>query len=131
MIRRSRSPKATDGQTAELRATDVKTSGSERPEEHEREREEDLGGLLTDPHCRYLLKYLRENTNPVSVTEVARYVVAEITDTSVEDAPDDVHRRVQTWFHHGQLPALDEHGIVVFDPESGTVTLAADPEDGR
>ena len=124
MILRSRGSRVTDGQTTDARATDSGLSGSES-------RDEDLAGLLSDPHCRYLLAYLRENANPVSVTEAVQYVVAEVTDTTPEDAPEDVQRRVRTWFHHGQLPALDDHGVIEFDPESGTVTLVADPEGGR
>ena len=124
MIPRSHSPRPTDGQTTNARTTDSGFSGSES-------RDEDLAGLLSDPHCRYLLAYLRENANPVPVIEAVQYVVAEVTDTTPEDAPEDVQRRVRTWFHHGQLPALDDHGIIEFDPESGTVTLVTDPEGGQ
>ena len=124
MIRRSHSPRPTDGQTTNARTADSGFSGSES-------RDEDLAGLLSDPHCRCLLAYLRGNANPVPATEAVKYVVAEVTDTTPEDAPEDVQRRVRTWFHHGQLPALDDHGIIEFDPESGTVTLVADPEGGR
>lgn len=127
MFHWSGTPRATNGQTPEQPSSDGLSSGSERADEEERADGEELTDLLSDPHCRYLLKYLRDNDNPVSVAELVRYVVAELTDTEPEDAPEDVQRRVQTWFHHGQLPALDDHGVVEFDPESGTVTLAADP----
>lgn len=88
---------------------------------------EDLEDLLSDPHCRYLLEYLREHEGSASVSAVARYVVGKITQTSPDDVSGDVQRRVQTWLHHGQLPTLDDHGIVDFDPDSGTVSLANDP----
>jgi len=94
------------------------------PEEFE---DRELTDLLSDPHCRYLLKCLRERDNPVSVSALTRFVVAEVTDTSPDEVPDTVCRRVQTWLHHGQLPALADHGVLVFDPESGAVSLADDP----
>jgi len=98
-----------------------------------REREErgtgaDLDAMLDDPHCRYLLNYLAERDSPASVTEAARYVVGRLTDTPPEEVSEDVQRRVQTWLHHGQLPALDSHGVVTFDPDAGTVSLVGNRE---
>jgi len=54
---------------------------------------------------------------------VTEYVVSELTDTPPDSISPDVQRRVQTWLHHGQLPALDSYGLVEFDPETGTVSL--------
>lgn len=85
-----------------------------------------LDELLADPHCRYLLEYLDDAEEPASLSAVATHVVAGITGTDPEDVPGDVERRVKTWLHHGQLPELDERGIVEFDPEAGTVSLADD-----
>lgn len=85
----------------------------------------ELAEILADPYCWYLVKYLQENENYASVGTIAKYVVAEITDTSPDDVSMDVRRRVQTWLHHGQLPELDAYGVVEFDPESSTVRLAA------
>ncbi|ELZ19902.1 hypothetical protein C475_21429 [Halosimplex carlsbadense 2-9-1] len=89
-------------------------------------RDERLADALEDPHCRYLLKYLRDADEPASVSEVATYVVAQITDTDPDDISPDVAKRVQTWFYHGQLPMLDDYGVLEFDPDSGTVRLADD-----
>lgn len=89
-------------------------------------RETDVQDLLTDTHCRYLLRYLDDADEPVAVAAAARYVVSQITDTDPESVSPDVQRRVQTWLHHGQLPALDDHGVVAFDPEAGTVRLVDD-----
>lgn len=91
---------------------------------------EEIADLLSDPHCRYLLAYLERRDEPASVSTASRHVVAEITDSSPENVPEDVLRRVQTWFHHGQLPTLDTYRVVDFDPEASTVSLhdeSADP----
>lgn len=93
------------------------------PRGRQRRRDEDLEELLDDPHCRYLLDHLAEADGAVPVEELARHVVAGITDQPVDDVTPDVQRRVQTWLHHGQLPMLDDHGIVAFDPESGEARL--------
>lgn len=85
-----------------------------------------LSELLADPHCRYLIEYLEAGDDPATLADAATHVVARITDSEPDDVPPDVVRRVKTWLHHGQLPELDEHGIVDFDPDAGTVSLASD-----
>lgn len=85
---------------------------------------EELEEVLNDPHCRHILDYLRCEDDPVSESTLARHVVAKITNTEPEEVGDDVQRRVQTWLHHGQLPVLDEYGVVEFDADSGEVSLS-------
>jgi len=118
------------GRAKEWNSMVRRTKSRQSVDTHERQTETDAEGLadlMADPHCRYLLKYLKENENPVSVSVLTRYVVAEITGTPIDDVSDAVQRRVQTWLHHGQLSALDERGVLEFDPESGMVSLTSDP----
>lgn len=89
---------------------------------------EDLEEILDDPHCRYLLEYLEQEAGAVGEERLARHVVSEITRTPPESINADVHRRVQTWLHHGQLPILDEYGVVEFDANDGEVRLGRDEE---
>lgn len=84
---------------------------------------EELEDVLDDPHCRHLLDYLRREDGPVPESTLSRHVVAQITGTTPEEVDDDVQRRVQTWLHHGQLPVLDEYGVVEFDADVGEVSL--------
>ena len=86
----------------------------------------ELEEILDDPHCRHLLEYLRREDGPVSESTLARHVVAQITNSPPESVSDEVQRRVQTWLHHGQLPVLDEYGVVEFDAEAGEVRLGQD-----
>jgi hypothetical protein len=83
--------------------------------------DETTAELMTDPHCRYIMAYLSDNDGRATVGALAAYVVSEETDTPAAHVPGDSVRRVQTWLHHGQLPALADHGIVGFDPDTGTV----------
>lgn len=84
---------------------------------------EDLEAVLDDPHCRYLLEHLRSTEGSVDVETLASHVVAGITDSPPAEVSPEVTRRVATWLHHGQLPTLDEYGVVEFDPEAGEVAL--------
>lgn len=79
--------------------------------------------LLSDPHCRHLVAYLRERGEPVDVERLAAHVVARVRDVPVEAVEPEVRRRVQTWLHHGQLPALSANGVVDYDAETGVVRL--------
>lgn len=89
---------------------------------------EETEDLLSDPHCRHLVEYLRERREPVDVERLAAHVVARVRDVPVEAVEPEVRRRVQTWLHHGQLPALSAHGVVDYDAETGTVRLVDVPE---
>lgn len=100
-------------------------AGSSRQDRAEAS-EEDLADLMADPHCRYLLDCLRRETGPVSVSTLARHVVAGVTDTPPPDVTEEVQRRVATWLHHGQLPALATHGVVDFDADASEVRLTQD-----
>lgn len=90
--------------------------------------DERLEDVLDDPHCKYLLEYLRREAGPVDESTLARHVVAQITDTPPEEVADEVQRRVQIWLHHGQLPVLDEYGVVEFDADAGVVSLGRDEQ---
>lgn len=93
------------------------------PRSRDGDREESLPELLSDPHCRYLVEYLEEREGPVDVENLAAHVAARVRDVQVEAIGPDVRRRVQTWLHHGQLPALSAHGVVEYDADTGTVRL--------
>jgi hypothetical protein len=84
---------------------------------------EDLREILSDPHARCLIAYLREEPGPVSLSTAATHVAACVTDTDPNEVPDEVRNRVQTFLHRGQLPELARHGIVEFDRERDTVAL--------
>jgi hypothetical protein len=79
--------------------------------------------VYSDPHCRYLLDHLQKEPGAVAVSAAARHVVAKITETPSDCVSDGVLRRVETWFHRGLLPTLDDADIVDYDPDAGTVRV--------
>lgn len=89
------------------------------------DRGEGLDELLSDPHCRHLVEYLRERGEPVDVERLAAHVAARTRGVPVETIGPDVVRRVQTWLHHGQLPALATRDVLEYDAETGVVRLVA------
>lgn len=90
----------------------------------DRSRNPDVDELLDDPHCRSLLECLERADEPVGESALARHVTAGVTESSPEEVPDPVMRRVVTWLHHGQLPALASAGLVDYDPDAGEARLA-------
>lgn len=97
--------------------------GQNRGANASRSTAEELEDVLDDPHCRHLLDILSERDGPVPVSTLSKHVVSRITDADPSEVDDDVQRRVQTWLHHGQLPVLDEYGVVEFDADAGEVSL--------
>lgn len=85
-----------------------------------------LADVFADRYCREAVAHLRTADRPVRTAELARAVAAAIRDEPPDEVPDEVQRRIQTMLHFGHLPALDEHGIVSFDPDENRVRLARD-----
>lgn len=82
--------------------------------------------VLSDPHCRHLVDYLAERGEPASVERLAEHVAARARGVPVESIGPNERRRVQTWLHHGQLPALEARGVVSYDADAGMVRLVGD-----
>lgn len=95
------------------------------------DRSGDRDVFLSDPHSRRIIEYLRQTDGPVDVSTLAAQVAADLTGQPPEDVPKNVHRRVQTWFRHGQLPELDKHGVIEYDPDRETVEMASEESRDR
>lgn len=83
----------------------------------------DVQELLSDPHVRHLLDFLRDEEGPVDLSTAAVHVTAGITGKPPEEVPDDVQDRIQTFLHHGHIPELATHGFLEYDSESNTLVL--------
>ena len=79
--------------------------------------------VLSDPYVQSVITVLARTGKSVGLSELARDVAALITGEPPDAVPRAVRRRIQTWLHHGHLPALVEQGVVMYDPDSGRVRL--------
>lgn len=79
--------------------------------------------LLSSPRRRYVLYYLRQEDEPVELTELAEYVAAWENETDPEDITSQQRKRVYVSLYQTHIPKLDEAGIIDYDQDSGMITL--------
>lgn len=76
--------------------------------------------LLADPHRRSVIACLDRVSDDIAVERLADRVATELADSETVD--DERRRRVLFALHHNHLPHLDEHGVIEYDYDAGTVT---------
>lgn len=81
---------------------------------------EERFSLLADPHRRCVIECFDRTSSDVTIETLAEHVAAELT----ESADGDERRRVLLALHHNHLPRLDDHGVLEYDPDAGTVTVS-------
>ncbi|MCL9815025.1 DUF7344 domain-containing protein [Natranaeroarchaeum aerophilus] len=77
--------------------------------------------LLAPRRRQRLVAILEKRPATIDRHVVARTLVTEESDTNVPGSA--AVQRVEIDLHHNHLPALDEAGVVQYDPERGTVQL--------
>jgi DNA-binding transcriptional ArsR family regulator len=80
--------------------------------------------MLSNQRRRCVLSYLDRNPEPVSLSDLAERIAAWENDVDTDDLDYKQRKRVYTSLHQTHLPKLDEAGIVDYDREEGTVSLA-------
>lgn len=85
-----------------------------------------LFNVLANQRRRYVLHALKEHETPLSLAALATKVAALENERPGTEIPRDEHERVHASLWHSHVPKLDDAGIVEFDRESDTVTLAED-----
>ncbi|WP_049936058.1 DUF7344 domain-containing protein [Haloplanus natans] len=80
--------------------------------------------MLSNQRRRYVLYYLNRNPGSVSLRDLAERIAAWENDVDVDDVNYKQRKRVYTSLHQTHLPKLDEAGIVDYDRDEGTITLA-------
>jgi hypothetical protein len=83
-----------------------------------------LYSALTDTRRRYVLHYLKQQDDAVSVRDLAEQVAAWENDTTVENLTSQERKRVYVSLYQSHLSTLDDAGVVDYDKEAGTVDLA-------
>lgn len=84
--------------------------------------------ILSNSRRRYVLYYLRQQTEPVQLTTLAEHVAAWENDTDVESLREQERKRVYVSLYQTHVPKLADTGLVRYDKEEGTVALADEAE---
>lgn len=80
--------------------------------------------ILSNPRRRYVLYYLRQESEPIELTTLAEHVAAWENETDVESLEDQERKRVYVSLYQTHVPKLADAGLVDYDKEAGTVALA-------
>jgi len=80
--------------------------------------------MLSNQRRRYVLYYLNREPGPVSLRDLAERIAAWENDIDVDELDYKQRKRVYTSLHQTHLPKLDDVGIVDYDRDGGTITLA-------
>jgi hypothetical protein len=84
--------------------------------------------VLSSPRRRYAISILNRRGEPMELTELAEEVAALEADTTVDELDKQQRKRVYVSLYQTHVPKLEEVGIVDYDPDAGTVTLADDAD---
>lgn len=79
---------------------------------------------LSNERRRHVLRYLRERGETVSLRELVRVVAARERDVGIDDLTYDQRKSVYVSLRQTHLPKMDQLGIVQYDADAGTITLA-------
>lgn len=80
--------------------------------------------VLSNQRRRYALHYLQQRDGQAELSDLAEQVAAWENDTSVSAVDSDVRKSVYISLHQSHLPKMDEIGVVEYDRDRNTVSLA-------
>jgi len=82
--------------------------------------------LLSDPTRRRICSILSSPDPPVSERDLAVELAIRFLDRPAADITPNQRRQQQIHLHHHQLPKLADHGLVVYDQSTRTVSITAE-----
>jgi DNA-binding transcriptional ArsR family regulator len=85
--------------------------------------------MLSNQRRRHVLYYVNRESEPVSLRDLAERIAAWENDVAVSELDYKQRKRVYTSLHQTHLPKLDDAGIISYDRDGGTVTLADRADD--
>lgn len=88
-------------------------------------REKQVGSIhdvFSDPHRQAILHYLEESEEPASLCDVAQTITGWVE----RDGTASVADRTTAWLLHTHVLAMEEFGLVDYDPETDTIRLPDD-----
>lgn len=84
---------------------------------------DELFQILSNSRRRYIIYYLSEGGNELSLKSLATKIAAVESDVSESDITSDERQRVYISLYQTHLPKLEEAGIVTYDEDERTVAL--------
>lgn len=82
--------------------------------------------ILSSSRRRYTLYYLRQQTEPVQLTDLAEELAAWENDTTVEALSSQARKRVYVSLYQTHAPKLQEAGLITYDADTGEIALRKD-----
>ena len=77
--------------------------------------------VLRNQRRRYVLQYLKQDGEPVSLGDLAQQVAAWEYETTLDEVTSEQRKRVYTTLQQTHLPKMDEVGILQFDSDEGLI----------
>jgi len=87
---------------------------------------DELFQILSNSRRRYIIYYLSQGGNELSLKSLATKIAAVESDVSESDITSDERQRVYISLYQTHLPKLEEAGIVTYDEDERTVALTDD-----
>jgi hypothetical protein len=82
--------------------------------------------ILSSSRRRYTLYYLRQQREPVQLTDLAEELAAWENDTTVEELSSQARKRVYVSLYQTHAPKLQEAGLITYDADTGEIALRED-----
>lgn len=79
--------------------------------------------LLSNSRRRYVLSYLTNNPDEVTLQDLSRQIAASENDCDVEDVTQKQQKRIYVSLYQTHIPRLSEAGVLSHDDSTGHLTL--------
>lgn len=87
---------------------------------------DEMFDILSSSRRRYTLYYLRQQDQPVQLTDLAEELAAWENDTTVADLSSQARKRVYVSLYQTHAPKLQEAGLITYDTDTGEISLRED-----
>jgi hypothetical protein len=83
--------------------------------------------LLSEERRRYVLYYLRKESGPVPVSDLAEAVADRERASSPEEIPDEALEQIDVSLRHSHVPKATDAEFIEYDREGGVIRLCGPP----
>lgn len=109
--------------TEERTADELPGLGSKSRDQGDALDKDDLFELLKNSRRREVIRYLRANDGQSSLSDLAEHIAAKENGIEVSELSSDQRKRVYIGLYQCHLPKMNNHGVIEYDKNRGTVEL--------